>query len=152
MSQFNSARIDRTPYMTRKQLDLRGYASYTMPPPPTTLRRVPKGQEKTSKLNPPKVLEKTIQSNPPKLLEKPSKFNPPSHPARIDRPPPQNFPGPQISPQQAEVRKRKRYPNMLPPEGSFMYRFLSNKWIHMYITLVRSPPHLPFRKAAFTCA
>lgn len=135
MSKYNSARIDRTPYATRKQLDLRRYASYTMPPPPRTLKRVPKGQEKTSQSNPPKVLEKTSQPNPPKVLEKPSKFNPPSHPARIDRPPPRHFPGPQLSPQQAEVRKKKRYPNMLPPEGSFMYWFLSNKKIHMYITL-----------------
>lgn len=153
MSKYNSARIDRTPYATRKQLDLRRYASYTMPPPPRTLKRVPKGQEKTSQSNPPKVLEKTSQPNPPKVLEKPSKFNPPSHPARIDRPPPRHFPGPQLSPQQAEVRKKKRYPNMLPPEGSFMYWFLSNKKIHMYITLVQPPtPRLPFREAACTCA
>lgn len=32
--------------------------------------------------------------------------------------------------------KTKRYPNMMPPEGSFMWRFLTDRRLHMWITLV----------------
>jgi hypothetical protein len=45
-----------------------------------------------------------------------------------------------------EDKKRmatKKYPNMMSPEGSFSYWFFHNKSIHLWITLVRTPPVPP---------
>jgi hypothetical protein len=33
------------------------------------------------------------------------------------------------------VQNKKKYPNMMPPEGSFMHWFIHNKSIHMWITM-----------------
>ncbi|MCJ1280812.1 hypothetical protein MMC26_000129 [Xylographa opegraphella] len=76
-------------------------------------------------------------SSPPKprVLEKPAKFNPPSHPARRNRPPPRQFPGPPLSESEVDAQRTKQYPNMLPPEGSFMRWFLTSRSIHIWITL-----------------
>ncbi|KAI9820587.1 MAG: hypothetical protein M1827_004956 [Pycnora praestabilis] len=71
----------------------------------------------------------------PRVLEKPAKFNPPSHPARLNKKTPKSFPGPPLSFQEMEAQKTKQYPHMMPPEGSFMHWFLTNKSIHVYITL-----------------
>ncbi|MCJ1259411.1 hypothetical protein MMC24_007248 [Lignoscripta atroalba] len=70
----------------------------------------------------------------PRVLEKPSKFAPPSHPARLNRAPRQ-YPGPPLSGPEVEAQKTKQYPHMMPPEGSFMRWFLTNRSIHMWITL-----------------
>ncbi|MCJ1476510.1 hypothetical protein MMC13_005176 [Lambiella insularis] len=74
---------------------------------------------------------------PPKhtLLEKPSKFNPPSHPARRNRPPPKRYSGPPLSAPEIEAQKTKQYPHMMPPEGSVMYKFLTSRAIHVWISL-----------------
>ena len=72
----------------------------------------------------------------PRVLEKPLKFNRPSHPARLNRAPPRQYPGPPLSAPQLEAQKTKKYPNMMPPEGSFMHWFLTNRAIHLWITLV----------------
>jgi hypothetical protein len=45
------------------------------------------------------------------------------------------YPGPALSEEEAARQKTKKYPNMLPPEGTFMYWFLNNRSIHIYITL-----------------
>ncbi len=74
----------------------------------------------------------------PIVLEKPARFNPPSHPARRNRPPPRSYPGPPPSAREREERKTKRYPHMMPPEGTFMHWFLTNRSIHIWITMVRS--------------
>ncbi|MCJ1246280.1 hypothetical protein MMC30_003486 [Trapelia coarctata] len=74
-------------------------------------------------------------SSKPRVLEKPAKFNPPSHPARLNRPPPRQYPGPPLSASEMEAQKTKQYPHMMPPEGSFMHWFLTNRSIHVYITL-----------------
>jgi hypothetical protein len=34
------------------------------------------------------------------------------------------------------AQARKQYPNLMPPEGTFMYWFINNKSIHLYITMV----------------
>lgn len=80
-------------------------------------------------------------SSKPLVLEKPSKFNPPSHGSRLRKDAPR-YPGPQLSTEQQAAQKKKKYPNMMPPEGSFMHWFVTNRSIHMYISLV-SPPHVP---------
>ena len=71
----------------------------------------------------------------PFVLEKPSKFTPPSHPARLRKQGPR-YPGPQLSDEEIARQTTKKYPNMMPPEGSFMHWFMNNKTIHMWITLV----------------
>ncbi|KAK3704249.1 hypothetical protein LTR37_013923 [Vermiconidia calcicola] len=70
----------------------------------------------------------------PRVLEKPERFNPPSHPSRL-RTKPRQYPGPPISEHEREAQKTRRYPHMMPPEGSFMRWFLTNRILHMWITL-----------------
>lgn len=77
-------------------------------------------------------------SSKPLILEKPTKFNPPSHGARLPRKKPRNY-GPALTEQQKHEMKMKKYPNMMPPEGSFMHWFLSNRWLHTWISLVCFP-------------
>ena len=78
----------------------------------------------------------STSSSKPRTLEKPAKFNPPSHPARLNRSPPRQYPGPPLSAPELEAQKTKQYPHMMPPEGSFMRWFLTNRSIHVWITLV----------------
>ena len=75
---------------------------------------------------------------PPKIirLEQPTKFNPPSHGRRLKQQIPRHY-GPALTQQQKVEQKTKKYPNMMPPEGSFMYWFLTNRGIHLTISLVR---------------
>ncbi|KAK2758277.1 hypothetical protein FQN54_004122 [Arachnomyces sp. PD_36] len=80
-------------------------------------------------------------------LEKPDKFRPPSHPARrvmlpggrtanaANIPAPRNYPGPARSAEEVEASKTKRYPNSFPPEGTVMHRFLTNRGIHVWISM-----------------
>jgi hypothetical protein len=87
--------------------------------------------------------KKAPKKNPkPLVLEKPTKFNPPSHGSRLPRAAPR-YAGPQLSAQEQAAQKTKKYPTMMPPEGSFMHWFLTNRSIHMYIALVRPPPPSP---------
>ena len=74
----------------------------------------------------------------PILLEKPARFNPPSHGARLKSKAPRQYPGPPLSAEQLEDQKTKIYPHMMPPEGSFMRWFLTDRTIHVWITLVWS--------------
>lgn len=78
-------------------------------------------------------------SKPPKtrILEKPTKYNPPSHSSRTSkRRIPRQYPGPPLSAEQEEAQQKKQYPNMFPPEGTFMFWLLTNRMIHMWICLV----------------
>lgn len=73
----------------------------------------------------------------PLNLEKPTKFYPPSHPQRLaKRRLPRQYSGPPMSEAQREEQKTKKYPNMMPAEGTFMYWFLNSRLLHMSITLV----------------
>jgi len=81
------------------------------------------------------VPKKTSPPQGPRVLEKPTKFNPPSHGARLRKDPPK-YPGPSLSSEQILAQKTKKYPNTMPPEGSFLHWFLNNRSIHLYITLV----------------
>src|ERR1700712_5977641 len=53
----------------------------------------------------------------PLVLEKPTKFNPPSHGQRL-KTGPTNYPGPQLSDLHRAANKNKKYPNMMPPDGT----------------------------------
>lgn len=93
------------------------------------------------------------ESNKPRVLEKPDRFRPPSHPARrvvatrngrVLSPGPVNYPGPKLSEKELEEQKYRKYPHMFPPEGTVMHKFLTNRWIHIWIAMVPYPPaHLP---------
>ena len=83
----------------------------------------------------------------PRVLEKPDKFRPPSHPARRVVQTrngrvmgagngPVNYPGPKLSEQEKEEKRTKQYPHMFPPEGTVMHRFLTSRWIHVWISMV----------------
>ena len=75
---------------------------------------------------------------PPKIirLEKPARFNPPSHGRRLKQQIPRHY-GPELTQQQRVEQKTKKYPNMMPPPDTFMYWFLTNRGIHVFISLVR---------------
>ncbi|KAE8145448.1 hypothetical protein BDV25DRAFT_144651 [Aspergillus avenaceus] len=79
----------------------------------------------------------------PRVLEQPDKFRPPSHPARRVLPTrngkvlardPVHY-GPKLTEKEREAMKNKEYPNMFPPEGTVMYKFLTNRWIHIWIAM-----------------
>lgn len=90
---------------------------------------------------------------PSNILGKPDQFRPPSHGSRIVRSgssgsgirssayadtggEPRNYPGPRLSAREAEERRKKKYPHMFPAEGTVMYRFLTNRGIHVWISMV----------------
>ncbi|KAL8866947.1 MAG: hypothetical protein Q9198_008701 [Flavoplaca austrocitrina] len=75
-------------------------------------------------------------SSKPRALEKPAKFYPPSHPQRLTkRTMPRQYPGPPLSQAQREEQKVKKYPHMMPAEGTFMFWFLNSRMLHMGICL-----------------
>ncbi|KAL8674720.1 MAG: hypothetical protein Q9168_000878 [Polycauliona sp. 1 TL-2023] len=75
-------------------------------------------------------------SSKPRVLEKPAKFYPPSHPQRLaKRAMPRQYPGPPQSQAQKQEQKVKKYPHMMPAEGTFMFWFLNSRVLHMGICL-----------------
>ncbi|KAI1004568.1 hypothetical protein K3495_g3643 [Podosphaera aphanis] len=80
------------------------------------------------------LLRKASSKAKPLVLEKPTKFNPPSHGARL-RSPVSRYLGPPPSAEEIARQKVKKYPNMMPPPGSFMHWFLHNKVIHLWLSL-----------------
>lgn len=80
----------------------------------------------------------------PRILVQPDKFRPPSHPARRVvqtrngkvNAGPVNYPGPKLTEKEKEEQKTREYPNMFPPEGTVMFRFLTSRWIHVWIAMV----------------
>lgn len=83
----------------------------------------------------------STSSSKSRVLSKPDKFRPPSHASRRvtkkKATPPRNYPGPKPTAEEEEAKKTRRYPNMFPPEGTLLYRFLTNKTIHFIIPMVR---------------
>ncbi|KAF2461176.1 hypothetical protein BDY21DRAFT_279045 [Lineolata rhizophorae] len=69
------------------------------------------------------------------VLEQPDKFRPPSHPARKPRRSTRWTYGPELSEKEKQAQGRRQYPNMMPPEGSFLYWFLLNRKLHAFITI-----------------
>lgn len=73
------------------------------------------------------------------VLEKPEKFNPPSHGARLpskNRPPQQHYGGP-VSGEEAAAQRKKDYPGLPPPQGTWSHWFWHSRVLHMSITMVR---------------
>lgn len=73
-------------------------------------------------------------SSKPRVLEKPTKFNPPSHGKRLKQQIPRQY-GPQLTVEQKTEQESKKYPNMMPAPGTFMYWFLTSRGIHTFISL-----------------
>ncbi|KAI1612875.1 hypothetical protein EDD36DRAFT_248007 [Exophiala viscosa] len=74
-------------------------------------------------------------SKGPIVLEQPDKFRPPSHPSRLAarrRPAAYNQGSTE---QEKEHQKTRTYPHMFPEKGSFMHWFLTDRWIHIWITM-----------------
>ena len=78
----------------------------------------------------------TADPTKPIVLEKPDKFRPPSHPQRINRRAPRNYPGPKLSEPELEAQKTRRYPHTFPNPGTKLHWFLTTWWIHLFITMV----------------
>ena len=78
-------------------------------------------------------------STEPIVLEKPDKFRPPSHPSRLaNSRRSRQYPGPPLPESEKKAQMTRKYPHMFPKEGTFMFWFLTNRMVHVYITLVRS--------------
>ena len=78
----------------------------------------------------------SASTSKPRVLEKPTRFNPPSHGKRLKQKIPRQF-GPQLTGEQKAEQKTKKYPNMMPAPGTWMYWFLTSTGIHTFIALVR---------------
>lgn len=82
----------------------------------------------------------------PNTLAQPDKFRPPSHPQRIvnsARTSPSGQPinyGPRLTAAERTAQDGKQYPNMFPPEGTVMHKFLTSRWIHIWIAMVSCVP------------
>lgn len=75
----------------------------------------------------------------PIVLEQPDKFRPPSHPQRLGRRRPQPAAYNQGATQsEKEQQKTRSYPHTFPNKGTFMHWFLTNRMIHLWITMVSS--------------
>jgi hypothetical protein len=70
----------------------------------------------------------------PRLLEKPDRFNPPSHPSRL-RSKHRSYGAP-LAEHERRAQKTRSYPHMMPAEGTFTYWFLTNRRIHLWISMV----------------
>ncbi|KAJ9630406.1 hypothetical protein H2204_008471 [Knufia peltigerae] len=80
----------------------------------------------------------------PVVLEQPDKFRPPSHPSRLNarrRTTTTSLGGvgggynQGTTEQEKERQKTRTYPHMFPEKGSFMHWFLTDRWIHIWITM-----------------
>lgn len=84
----------------------------------------------------------TADPTKPIVLEKPDKFRPPSHPQRLKRRVPRNYPGPALSPSERETQQTRSYPHTFPNPGTWLHWFLTTRGVHLVITLVRLLPTL----------
>ena len=85
---------------------------------------------------PPICQNASTRASKPRVLEKPTRFNPPSHGKRLKERTPRQY-GPQLTEEQKVEQQTKKYPHMMPAEGTFMYWFLTSRGIHTFISMVR---------------
>ncbi|KAJ6182240.1 hypothetical protein N7485_000882, partial [Penicillium canescens] len=75
---------------------------------------------------------------PGKTRQIPTPITPPALCSAIPKnaPPGQPFEyGPRTTPKEIEEQNTKQYPNMFPPQGTVMHKFLTSKWIHIWIAM-----------------
>ncbi|KAL5336453.1 hypothetical protein BJX70DRAFT_282179 [Aspergillus crustosus] len=117
-----------------------------MPPLPIPRFLLPRGiPSLPTRSLPPRTAHRCASTTPkskdtkPRVLPQPDKFRPPSHPARrvvaTRNGRVVNYPGPKFSEKEEAERKTRQYPNMFPPEGTVMFRFLTSRWIHIWIAM-----------------
>lgn len=77
----------------------------------------------------------------PIVLEQPTRFNPPSHGARLprkDRPRQQHYGG-SLSSEEISSQRRREYPGLMAPQGTWAHWFWNSQGLHLSITLVSIP-------------
>lgn len=122
-------------------------------PPSTLMLRTLQRQNVRSFTSTSAALKKAKNTSPKqRVLEKPDRFRPPSHPQRLVTPSPKSAPpgqpfeyGPRTTEKERIEQSKTQYPGMFPPEGTVMHRFLTNKWIHIWIAMVSSSSRLEAR-------
>jgi hypothetical protein len=92
----------------------------------------------------------TPDPNKPIVLEQPDKFRPPSHPSRIARRRKRVYYGRDLSEEDKAELDSRQYPYAFPPKQSFMHWFLTNRKIHLWITLVSAQQNTIFNKGGRT--
>jgi hypothetical protein len=75
----------------------------------------------------------------PRVLAKPERFTPPSHGARLPKKGGPRHYGGDLSTEEVAAQVVREYPGMPPPPNSRVHWFLSSRWIHVVITVVRFP-------------
>ncbi|KAJ5856084.1 uncharacterized protein N7529_010028 [Penicillium soppii] len=117
--------------------------SFLLPggPPTALMLRTLQRQNARSFSSTSAVLKKASTPKP-RVLAKPDRFRPPSHPQRIVPPSPKGVPagqpfeyGPRTTEKERIEQSKTQYPGMFPPEGTVMHRFLTSKWIHVWIAM-----------------
>jgi hypothetical protein len=73
----------------------------------------------------------------PHILERPEKFNPPSHGTRLPKrgAVPRHYGG-ELPKAEVEAQKKKEYPTLMAPEGTWAHWFWTNPTIHSVIAFV----------------
>lgn len=74
----------------------------------------------------------------PIVLEQPTRFNPPSHGARLPkkgRPQQQHYGG-SLSSEEISSQRRREYPGMMAPQGTWAHWFWNSRGLHLSITMV----------------
>ncbi|CAG8931451.1 unnamed protein product [Penicillium salamii] len=112
-------------------------------PPSALMLRTLQRQNARSFTSTSAALKKAKSTTPkPRVLEKPDRFRPPSHPQRLVTPSPKGAPpgqqfeyGPRTTEKERVEQSQTQYPGMFPPEGTVMHRFLTSKWIHIWISM-----------------
>ncbi|CAG8323471.1 hypothetical protein PENNAL_c0017G03180 [Penicillium nalgiovense] len=117
------------------------------PPSALTFRALQRQSARRSFTSTSTALKKASKSNTnanpkPRVLAKPDRFRPPSHPQRLTTPSPKNAPpgqpfeyGPRTTEKERIQQSKTQYPGMFPPEGTVMFKFLTSKWIHIWIAM-----------------
>jgi hypothetical protein len=80
----------------------------------------------------------------PRVLAKPERFTPPSHGARLPKKGGPRHYGGDLSTEEVAAQVAREYPGMPPPPNTRAHWFLTSRWIHVVITVVRLlRPSLP---------
>jgi hypothetical protein len=78
------------------------------------------------------------------VLAKPERFTPPSHGARLPKKGGPRHYGGDLSTEEVAAQVAREYPGMPPPPNTRAHWFLTSRWIHVVITVVRLlRPSLP---------
>jgi hypothetical protein len=90
----------------------------------------------------------TITPPKPPVLEKPEKFRPPSHPSRLNaRRIPRHY-APPLPEAEIQAQSTRQYPHTFPNAGSRMHWFLTNRYVHLWISLVSNVLPFPVSRKA----